>query len=575
MKLCKLIILIGILIVIFVIFMILRRNNILKQKERYTVSTSDNDDYVVDWNNFLFVKAIDDNIINYMVCYHYISTFPYIDNKFNIMLDGEPKDLTNVKVDVIITTKKERLPYNTPSVYVPYFTHVLKNPKALIKTHEDYLIYKSKFCCFMYSNCDEKFDGVVNRKRFLDLMNKMTGNRVDNLGRCYNENAKEDINRNFRINDLIFKPYKFVIAFENSQIKGYITEKLVMPMVSRAIPIYLGASDVGNYFNTRSFINVNEFPTFESCIEYIMEVDRNDDLYRSIMAEPYLLSESESNIKDIFSIHYGGRVYREIYDMFKPFGLSKFIRPCNLYSNNILFITFADGVVYKSDRIVSEATESRFFKHVKAYSPVDFDPEFKIEHNNFIKNNKRGYGYWIWKPYFILKSLSELEDNDFLIWSDSGTTINYKAYERMKELYTLLETNDIVAFHNGYYELRWTKQDTVQAVLNALNKSENDYHLSIEKQRNQYCTGFMMIKKTINTMKMVELWYKLMLNYHLIDDSPSILPNHPTFIENRHDQSIYSLLIRFTPKVVTEEEVENSKSPIIDTKVFHATRKKK
>jgi hypothetical protein len=544
--------------------------------ELYTVSNSNEEDsYANEWNNLLFVKATNIDI-NYMVSYHHIHKFPYVDKKVNIVLDGEPQDLTNVKADVIITTKKERLPINTPNVYVPYFAHNLKNPKRLIKTYNEQVVSKPKFCCFMYSNCEDRFDGVVNRKRFYELMNKMTGNRVDNHGACYNNNYKNRAgidNGNFRSNDIIYEPYKFVIAFENSQIKGYISEKLVMPMIARAIPIYLGASDVGEYFNTHSFINVSDFPSFESCIQYVMEVDKNDYLYRSIMAEPYL--RPDIDIKDLFSIHYGGRVYKELYDVFKPFGLSKFIRPCNFYSNEILLITFADGIVYTSNRIVSEATESGFFKHVKAYSPVDFDPEFKLKHNDFIMKNKRGYGYWLWKSYFILKSMSELEDNDFLIWSDSGTTINYKSYERMRELYSLLETNDMIAFQNGYHELNWNKEDTIQDVLDTVNKSKYDLDMSIEQYPEQRSGAVIMMKKTSNIMNMIHLWYELCSNYHLLDDSPSILPNSQNFIEHRHDQSIFSLLSRFTPKVVIEEEVEQAELHLFDNdKVFHLTRKK-
>ena len=539
--------------------MFFKWNNSLAD-ELYTVSnTNEDDEYTNEWNNLLFVKATNIDI-NYMVSYHDKYKFPYVDKRVNIILDGEPKDLTNVKADVIITTKKERLPVNTPTVYVPYFTHILKNPKRLIKTHNEQFVYKPKFCCFIYSNCDDQFDGVVNRKRFYELMNEMTGNMVDNHGACYNNNYKDRAgidNGNFRSNDIIYEPYKFVIAFENSQIKGYISEKLVMPMLARSIPIYLGASDVGEYFNTRSFINVRDFPSFESCIQYVMEVDRNDDLYRSIMAEPYL--RPDIDIKDLFSVHYGGRVYKELYEVFKPFGLSKFIRPCNFYSNDIMFITFADGNNRNSNRIVSEATESGFFKHVKAYSPDDFDPEFKLNHNDFIKkNNKRGYGYWIWKSYFILKSMSELEDNDFLIYTDCDCFVKDKAYGQMKEMYTLLETNDMIAFQNGQIESKWNKEDTVQAVLDTVNKSKHDLDMSIEIQISQFSASIIMMKKTSNIMNMIHLWYKLCSNYHLLDDSPSILPNSPNFIEHRHDQSIFSLLSRFTPKVVASHYDENN-----------------
>ena len=557
MKLGKLILILLIISIVLSILIIAFKKGIytLSYSEVYESSNTQIDDPIIKmWDKFLFVKHVDVDI-NYMVTRSSVD-FHYVDKKVNIILDGEPRDLTNVKGDVIITTKKDRLPVNTPTVYVPFFSWNVINPLGLIKTHNDQFVSKPKFCCFMYLNCDNQFDGVVNRKRFYELMNEMTGNRVDNRGTCYNDKGIKD-DGIWTTNDIKYRPYKFVIAFENSQIKGYISEKLVMPMIARAIPIYLGDPDVGKYFNTRSFINVRDFPSFQSCIQYVMEVDKNDYLYRSIMAEPYL--RPGIDIKDLFSIQYGGRVYKELFEVFKPFGLSKFIRPCNFYSNDIMFITFADGNNRNSNRIVSEATESGFFKHVKAYSPDDFDPEFKLNHNDFIKkNNKRGYGYWIWKSYFILKSMSELEDNDFLIYTDCDCFVKDKAYGQMKEMYTLLETNDMIAFQNGQIESKWNKEDTVQAVLDTVNKSKHDLDMSIEIQISQFSASIIMMKKTSNIMNMIHLWYKLCSNYHLLDDSPSILPNSPNFIEHRHDQSIFSLLSRFTPKVVASHYDENN-----------------
>ena len=40
------------------------------------------------------------------------------------------------------------------------------------------------------------------------------------------------------------------------------------------------------------------------------------------------------------------------------------------------------------------------------------------------------------------------------------------------------------------------------------------------------------------------IYYCIATNYHFIDDSPSILKNDNSFSEHRHDQSIFSLLIK-------------------------------
>ena len=46
------------------------------------------------------------------------------------------------------------------------------------------------------------------------------------------------------------------------------------------------------------------------------------------------------------------------------------------------------------------------------------------------------------------------------------------------------------------------------------------------------------------TRSLIDEWYNISCDYHLIDDSPSIISNHNEFREHRHDQSILSLLIK-------------------------------
>ena len=55
-------------------------------------------------------------------------------------------------------------------------------------------------------------------------------------------------------------------------------------------------------------------------------------------------------------------------------------------------------------------------------------------------------------------------------------------------------------------------------------------------------------------------WYSIACNYHFVDDSPSIHPNDPSFREHRHDQSIFSLLI----KSDKYKDTMNKKSNILD-----------
>jgi hypothetical protein len=58
----------------------------------------------------------------------------------------------------------------------------------------------------------------------------------------------------------------------------------------------------------------------------------------------------------------------------------------------------------------------------------------------------------------------------------------------------------------------------------------------------QLVGGIYVIRKCQHTVDMVNEWYDGCCNYNLIDDSPSSIPNDPSFNENRHDQSIFSVV---------------------------------
>jgi alpha(1,3/1,4) fucosyltransferase len=81
--------------------------------------------------------------------------------------------------------------------------------------------------------------------------------------------------------------YKFVLSFENSTYPGYTTEKLIEPMLVNSIPIYWGNEQVGEDFNTRSFVHVNQFASYEEAIEYIIELDKDEDKYLQMTMEPW------------------------------------------------------------------------------------------------------------------------------------------------------------------------------------------------------------------------------------------------------------------------------------------------
>ena len=148
---------------------------------------------------------------------------------------------------------------------------------------------KTKFCNFLYSQ------DVPARNEFFKILNKYK--KIDAPGRCMNNMppiGNHDTPKKSRTSkDWIgpklkfLKPYKFTIAFENEAISGWVTEKLTHPMLVNSIPIYFGHESVGKEFNTKSFINYNDFKNMDKFIEHIIKVDNDDKLYKRYLEQPW------------------------------------------------------------------------------------------------------------------------------------------------------------------------------------------------------------------------------------------------------------------------------------------------
>ena len=144
-----------------------------------------------------------------------------------------------------------------------------------IKKHK-----KTKFCSFVATKPSGK------RTEFIPKFNEIK--KIDCAGRLFN-NTKKNIkgrgDQKWKINYL--KKYKFNICFENSSTLGYVTEKIIQSMYVNSIPIYWGAEDVNNDFNTASFINYHDYENDEEFINKILEVDNDYEQYINLLSEPW------------------------------------------------------------------------------------------------------------------------------------------------------------------------------------------------------------------------------------------------------------------------------------------------
>jgi hypothetical protein len=82
--------------------------------------------------------------------------------------------------------------------------------------------------------------------------------------------------------------YNYILCFENDIYPGYVTEKPFEAYISKAIPLYNGFDKL-NYLNPKAIVNLFDFSDLLSWSEYVMEVDNDIFLYKSIYEQPLLI----------------------------------------------------------------------------------------------------------------------------------------------------------------------------------------------------------------------------------------------------------------------------------------------
>jgi hypothetical protein len=163
------------------------------------------------------------------------------------------------------------------AVRFPYYAQVLPELGSLVRP-ADYdargLLDRSGFACFVASN-----PRGPERNRFFRALHRRRP--LVSAGRHFNTTGQP-----LKDKMALLKEFRFNLAFENTSSTGYVTEKLVEPLLAGCIPIYWGAPDVGREFNPDCMINVADFPSDQAAIDHILAVDADPQARLTLLSTP-------------------------------------------------------------------------------------------------------------------------------------------------------------------------------------------------------------------------------------------------------------------------------------------------
>lgn len=207
--------------------------------------------------------------------------------------------------------------------YIEYEDRYFREPLFLLPTNREKVkrileaeqegklqtITKDKFCNFIYSNkygdnARQAFFEKLNKYKFVHSAGKFLNNtEIVPMGRNWDETFENVVRYQ--------EGFKFSIAFENANVAGYTTEKILQAFLAGSIPIYYGNPKIGQEINVDAFINCNDYDDLDEVVKAVKVLDKDDTLYkeklkknRFVFNEEYLSYQEEKELtflRNIFS----------------------------------------------------------------------------------------------------------------------------------------------------------------------------------------------------------------------------------------------------------------------------------
>jgi hypothetical protein len=187
---------------------------------------------------------------------------------------------------------------------------------------------------------------------------------------------------------------------------------------------------------------------------------------------------------------------------------------------------------------IEEAKNSGYFNTMDVFTQNNLPSEYV----KFSESNPRGFGYWSWKPYIIRQMMKHYSENDIIIYADAGCVINLNENAKNKFKHWI---DDVLTHptHRLSFQMKhlleddWTKKDLIEYM---------DCANDIYSKTGQYSAAIQIYMNTKENREFIDEIIRISKvdNWHYISDESSRIANAQTFKDHRHDQSIYSLMIK-------------------------------
>ena len=200
--------------------------------------------------------------------------------------------------------------------------------------------------------------------------------------------------------------------------------------------------------------------------------------------------------------------------------------------------------------------EVKVFQREDVYpSMVEFAGSARANDVVRLMSSTVGGGYWLWKPYMIVKELATLDDGDVLIYVDNRLAF---VEDPVCLIEPLLQLDDLVIFRNKPNEAAYPVvneltgrsrfrpfQRLVTGNTSFIKRDVIEKHGLKGDPRKIYApwAGVMVLRKSPRSVAIANEWLQLCFDYHDLSGEASVLPEHYKVL-HRNDQSMLSIVMQ-------------------------------
>ena len=209
------------------------------------------------------------------------------------------------------------------------------------------------------------------------------------------------------------------------------------------------------------------------------------------------------------------------------------------HSRETHFITYGNDKYKEAKlRLCEQALQFEGFTNVRGYGPEDLPLNFRNKYQNVLQQ-ARGGGFWLWKPMILYNHFKNMKTNDVLVYLDAGCILNPEGIKRFREYVDILDKSEygILSFQMHDQTEKWW---TTREIFEYFKLDENGVHAN----SGQFLGGVFMLKKNKHSEEYVKKLVSITLTQSQLytDIHNKNGRQMPYFKDNRHDQSISSLL---------------------------------